>query len=283
MKHRPRRRERLKQLSITKLIPNMLTTLALCAGLTAIQFGMQQNWKAAVGAIAIAALLDSLDGGVARLLNAGSNFGAELDSLADLVSFGVAPAVLIYLWSMQYGGSVGSALVVLYTVCCAFRLARFNTQLIDMGELPPWAARFFTGVPAPAAAGMVLLPMMLWLWLDNGLLSSPWVTGPFLLAVSVLMIGRLPSFSLKRVRVPQKLVPPVLLLVVLVAVFLVTRPWITLSLVVLVYVASLPFAVVTYRRMQRRAGSDAATPVIEDDEVDLAEAVAPPADDDQPA
>lgn len=236
----------------------MLTTLALCAGLIAIQFALQQNWRAAVGAIAVAALLDSLDGGVARFLNAGSSFGAELDSLSDLISFGVAPAVIVFVWCMNDGGSVGSALVILYSVCCALRLARFNTHLEDT-DPPAWATRFFTGVPAPAAAGIVLLPMMLSFELGGRVLSSVWVNGAMLLIVSMLMIGRFPAFSLKRIRVAHKMVLPVLLCVVLAAAFLVTRPWLTLSLIVITYIVSMPFAVVTYRRFQRNAaGAEAA-------------------------
>lgn len=252
MKIRRRRSPRLKELSITKLIPNMLTTFALCAGLSSIQFGVQGNWRAAVVLIAAAALFDTLDGGVARLLNAGSDFGAELDSLADLVSFGVAPGFLLYLWTMQTGGSIGSALVVIYCVCCALRLARFNTHLED-ADPPPWASRFFTGVPAPAAAGIVLLPMMVSFVLGPTVLSSVWVNGAFLIGVSFLMISRVPTFSVKRLRIPQKRVLPILLGIVVLAAFMITRPWATISLIVVVYVVSLPFSVMTYRRYKRQA------------------------------
>lgn len=252
MKVRRRRSPRLKELSVTKLIPNMLTTFALCAGVSSIQFGIQGNWRAAVVLIAVAALFDTLDGSVARLLNAGSDFGAELDSLADLVSFGVAPGFLIYLWSMQHGGSIGSALVVVYCVCCALRLARFNTHLDD-ADPPPWASRFFTGVPAPAAAGIVLLPMMVSFVLGSPVLASIWVNGAFLLGVSFLMISRVPTFSVKRVRVPQRRVLPILLGIVVLTAFMITRPWATISLVVMGYIASLPFSVLIYRRYKQQA------------------------------
>lgn len=252
MKVRRRRSPRLKELSVTKLIPNMLTTFALCAGVSSIQFAIQGNWRAAVVLVAVAALFDTLDGSVARLLNAGSDFGAELDSLADLVSFGVAPGFLIYLWSMQHGGSIGSALVVVYCVCCALRLARFNTHLDD-ADPPPWASRFFTGVPAPAAAGIVLLPMMLSFVLGSPVLSSVWVNGAFLLGVSFLMISRVPTFSVKRLRIPQKRVLPILVGIVVLTTFMITRPWATISLVVLGYIASLPLSVMTYYRYKRQA------------------------------
>lgn len=252
MKVRRRRSPRLKEQSITKLIPNALTAFALCAGVSAIQFGIQGNWRAAVVLIMMAALFDALDGGAARLLNAGSNFGAELDSLADLVSFGVAPGFLVYLWSVQEGGSIGSALVVIYCVCCALRLARFNTHLDD-ADPPPWAGRFFTGVPAPAAAGIVLLPMMLSFVLGPAVLSSVWVNGVFLLCVSLLMISRLPTFSVKRLRIPHRRVLPILLGIVVLAAFMITRPWATISVMVVGYIASLPFAFLTYRRYQHVA------------------------------
>lgn len=255
MKVGRRRSPRLKEQSITKLIPNALTAFALCAGVSAIQFGIQENWRAAVVLIMMAALFDALDGGAARLLNAGSDFGAELDSLADLVSFGVAPGFLIYLWSMQEGGSIGSALVVIYCVCCALRLARFNTHLDD-ADPPPWAGRFFTGVPAPAAAGIVLLPMVMSFVLGPAVLSSVWVNGVFLLSVSLLMISRLPTFSIKRVRIPHRRVLPILLGIVVLAAFMITRPWATFSVLVVCYIASLPVAFLTYQRYQREAPAD---------------------------
>ncbi len=251
MKHRRIPAERLKELSITKLIPNILTLLGLCAGATAIRFALVGNWEAATASILIAALLDTLDGGMARLLGVGSSFGAELDSLSDLVSFGLAPAVMVYAWTMHNAGSLGWALALLFCVCCALRLARFNTAL-EKDDTPPWAYRYFTGIPSPAAAGLVLLPMILSFQFGDATPRHVALNGAVILAVSLLMVGRMRTYSLKRVRVPNRMVLPVMLLVCLIAGFTVGAPWATLTAVLVVYLASLPFSVVTYRRLERK-------------------------------
>ena len=144
---RPRMRRRLSGFSVNRMVPNVLTLLALCAGMTAIRFAINGDFEAAVYAIIAAGIFDGLDGRMARLLKATSRFGAELDSLSDFVSFGVAPAAVLYLWTMSQLHSIGWAIVLFFAVCCALRLARFNTQL--GAEPPPYAAGYFTGVPAP--------------------------------------------------------------------------------------------------------------------------------------
>src|SRR5260221_6827171 len=154
--HKPRR---ISGLSLNRMIPNILTLLALCAGMTAIRFAINGKFEAAVIAIIVAGVLDGLDGRVARLLKSTSPFGAQLDSLSDFICFGVAPATVVYLWTMESLGSIGWALSVFFAMCCALRLARFNTQL-DV-ELPPYASYFFTGIPAPGGAGLALVPMYL--------------------------------------------------------------------------------------------------------------------------
>src|SRR3546814_6340099 len=151
----PRRRDQ----SINRLIPKILTVSALCACLTSIRFALQDRWELAVLAIVIAGILDGLDGRIARLLDGASKFGAELDSLADFISFGVAPALVLYYWTMYAAGGLGWALSLLYAVCCALRLARFNTKL-DNADLPAWPIPFFPRVPAPAGAGLSLLPLL---------------------------------------------------------------------------------------------------------------------------
>lgn len=258
MKHRRIPSERLKELSFTKLIPNILTLLGLCAGVTAIRFALAENWEAAATAILVASLLDSLDGSMARLLGVGSTFGAELDSLADLVSFGVAPAVIVYAWTMNDAGSVGWALALMFCVCCALRLARFNTGL--GGESPAWAFRYFTGLPTPAAAGLVLLPMLLSFQFSGAVFNHVALNGAVMIAVSLMMVGRMPTYSLKRLRVPHKLVLPVMILVCLLAGFIVGSPWATLTVVIVVYMLSLPFSFITYRRMSRGKAALSATP-----------------------
>jgi CDP-diacylglycerol--serine O-phosphatidyltransferase len=246
------RRMRPDGLSINKMIPNILTVLALCAGLTSIRFGLQQKWEWAFFAIMLAAIFDGLDGRIARLLRCTSKFGAELDSLSDFVSFGVAPAMLLYFWTMHTAGSLGWALVLLYSVCCALRLARFNTMM-GQPDLPPYAYNFFTGVPSPAAAALVLLPMVISFEFGEGFFSHPLLVAIFLIGVALLMVSRIHTFAFKRVRVPRAYFLPVLLLVGLFAAFLVTAPWITLSLIGVAYMSSIPFSEQSFRRLKAKA------------------------------
>jgi CDP-diacylglycerol--serine O-phosphatidyltransferase len=249
---RQRRPRRITGLSFNKLIPNILTLLALCAGLTAIRFGLHQNWQMGVLSILLAGLLDGLDGRVARLLQGTSKFGAELDSLSDFVSFGVAPAMLLYFWSMQQAGGVGWALVLLYAVCMAMRLARFNT-MIGQPDLPSWAYNFFTGVPAPAAAGLVMLPMMLSFQLEQVVFfSHPSVNGAMLVAVSFLMVSKIPTFSGKRFRVPHAYVLPMMLVMALLAAFLVTAPWSTVTGLALIYAATIPISAASFAKLKKQ-------------------------------
>jgi CDP-diacylglycerol--serine O-phosphatidyltransferase len=252
-RRRPRRR-RLRPAgpwSINRLIPNVLTLLALCAGMTAIRLAMAERFEAAVTAIIIAGALDGIDGRIARLLKGISSFGAELDSLSDFVSFGVAPAVLLYLWTMGAMQSVGWALVLLFAVCCALRLARFNTQI--GAELPPYAYNFFTGVPAPAGAGLVLVPLMASFEFHSDVFRSPILNGFVLAGVAALMVSRVPTFSLKRFRVPREWVLPTLIAIGAAAAFLTTEPWATLLAVGVVYLASMPVSVLQYARLRRAA------------------------------
>jgi len=256
LKSRPRR---LKGWSPNRMVPNGLTVMALCAGLTAIRFALEARWELAVLAIVAAGVLDGLDGRAARLLKGTSRFGAELDSLSDFVSFGAAPAVLIYEWSLVGFKGLGWAVALLYAVCCALRLARFNSE-IDLAEesQPLLAKSYFKGVPAPAGAGLALLPVMVWLQFDIDLPRSPWIATPVMVAVALLMISRLPTFSLKLATVPHKYVLPVLLLVGLMVAALASAPWATLIVVGLIYLASLPLAFVLQPMQTRREASAAA-------------------------
>lgn len=247
-----RERPRIRGLSINRLLPNVLTVLALCAGLTAIRFGIQERWEPAVLSIVIAGILDALDGRIARLLNGASKFGAELDSLADAISFGVAPTVLLYLWAMKAAGGLGWIAALTLSVCCALRLARFNSRL-GATDLPPWAFNYFTGVPAPAGAGLAMLPMMISFETGPGVVDHPLLVGLWTIMVAVLMVSTWPTFSLKGMRIPQKYVVPMLACVGLIAASLVSAPWPTLAGVVIVYLVSLPFSLRQFRALQREA------------------------------
>lgn len=243
------RRSRLRDHSINRLIPNMLTVFALCAGLTGIRFALLDRWDYAVIAIVIAAVFDALDGRIARLLDSSSKFGAELDSLSDFVSFGVAPAMIMFLWSTHEVKGIGWALTLAFSACMALRLARFNTKL-DNADLPAWTSRFFTGVPAPAGAGLVLMPMIAWLEYGFEFLRAPGFVGIFLIAVAGLLVSRLPTFSFKRVRVTQAWVLPTMIGVVVYASLLVSVPWATLFFTLLAYLCTLPVAYRSQRRLQ---------------------------------
>ncbi len=280
---RPRR---MTPLSINRLLPNILTLLALCAGLTAIRYGLQDRFQAAVIAIIIAAILDGLDGRLARRLGSTSRFGAELDSLSDFLSFGVAPAMLIYLWTMNGAGSLGWALVLLFPVCSALRLARFNTGLNEDTKPPVWMAGFFTGVPAPAGAALVLLPMML--SFETGdwgadFFGHPILVGLVMAAVSALMVSRIPTYSFKKVRVPPGYVLPVLILIAALATLLVTAPWHMFPLLGLLYASTFPFSIKAAMKAKRAAANDdAGTTVVPAGEPAEPAAEPPPAGSNHP-
>lgn len=242
------RRRRLPVFSINRLIPNALTLLALSAGLTAIRLAMNGSWELAVALIFGAAILDGLDGRIARMMGASSEFGAQLDSLSDVVSFGVAPALILYLWALEGGGGPAWAFTAVYVLCCALRLARFNVSLGDDPPSPE-TTRFFVGVPAPAAAGLVLLPMVFTFQFGWSFLSAPIVVIFALALVAALMVSRVPTYSMKRVRVPQRSVGLVLLCVGAFVALLVSSPWLTISLAGLAYIASIPIAYRAKKRM----------------------------------
>ena len=236
------RRPHLRRPTINQLIPNALTVAALCAGLTAIRFALIGRWDLAVFAIIVAGIFDGLDGRMARLLGGTSKFGAELDSLSDFVSFGVAPAIMLYLWTMHAYGGLGWALVLLFAVCCALRLARFNTALGDPNP-PPWSRFYFTGVPAPAGAGLVLLPMTAWIEFGSGFFDRPALNAIALVTVAFLMISRVPTFSIKQIRVQPSFMLPALLLVGVMAAALASAPFMTFLFVGLIYLASIPVSI----------------------------------------
>lgn len=250
-------RRRLQSLSFNRMFPNMLTLVAMCAGLTAIRYGLNGQWDRAAIAVVLAGMLDGVDGRVARMLRSTSKFGAELDSLADAISFGVAPAMMMYLWVMHDAGGIGWALCLLHAVCAVLRLARFNT-MIGQPDLPAWAHNYFTGVPSPGGAGIAIMPLILWLYSEAEFFHSPVVVGVFLLASSMLMVSRVPIYSGKHIRLKPQWALPLMIFIGAFAAFLVTDPWATLSLVGIVYIGSIPFSVLSFRRLQARDAKAAA-------------------------
>ncbi len=253
---RPRMRgRRLSELSVNRMVPNVLTLLALCAGMTAIRYAINSEFPYAAFAIIAAGIFDGLDGRLARMLKATSPFGAELDSLSDFISFGVAPAAVLYLWTMAQLQSIGWAIVLFYAVCCALRLARFNTQL--GAEPPPWAANYFSGAPAPAGAGLIMLPMFVSFQWGGGwadwVARSPYLNAVWISSIALLMISTVPTVSLKRIRIPHHLVIPTLLIIGVMTAFFTTAPWPTLMVVGVVYLSSIPLTIRGSYRLRRAA------------------------------
>ena len=244
------RKKRLKDLSINRMIPNILTLMALSAGLTAIRFGLDGRWAHAVIAIVAAGILDGLDGRIARLLKGSSKFGAELDSLSDFVCFGVSPPLVLYLWTLRDAGRFGWVLVMLFAICCGLRLARFNVMLEDH-DASDWESRFFTGVPAPAAGGLVLLPIVLSFQLGDSIFREPWVAGLFLFVIAGLMVSSIPTYSFKKLKISRKWILPTMLITGAVAVFLINAPWLTLSVIGAVYLGSIPLSIRAHRSLSK--------------------------------
>jgi len=246
------RRPNLERPEMHRLVPNMITVGALCAGMTAIRFALVGEWQNAVFAVIVAAILDGLDGRIARLLNATSKFGAELDSLSDFIAFGVAPAVLVYLWTLSHLGGFGWAVCLLFAVCMALRLARFNTALGDPNP-PPWTRNYFTGIPAPAGAFLAMLPLMATFAFGDGWAERPILQALWVLLVAAGMVSRIPTFSAKKVHVPPAAVLPAFLLVGVLVVAVTTEPWKTVFVIGVAYILTIPVAWFVQRRERERA------------------------------
>jgi CDP-diacylglycerol--serine O-phosphatidyltransferase len=257
--YRPRKRPRYKGPSFNRMMPNLLTMLGLCAGLTSMRFGLEGRFGAAAVAIAVAAAIDGLDGRLARLLKATSRFGAEFDSLSDFLCFGVAPAFTLYLWSLDRAGGFGFMPCLMFSVCMALRLARFNAAL-DSAPRPAYVYNFFTGVPAPAGAGLALFPLFLgleakslgWQWL-LATTQYPLFCAAVLTGTALLLVSTLPVWSFKNFKVPAEYVLPLLLGTGLFAALLVADPWAALAAAGVIYLGMLPFSVRSFRRLRREA------------------------------
>jgi CDP-diacylglycerol--serine O-phosphatidyltransferase len=252
---------RRRGIPLRALIPNAVTVLALCSGLTAVRFAIGGDWEKAVLAIIVAGVLDGIDGRIARLLKGASRFGAELDSLSDLTAFGVAPALIIYLWSLQHLPGLGWVIALAHAVTCALRLARFNAQ-IDAEPQPHRRAGYLTGVPAPIGAALTLAPMFVAFWLEPAALDDlqirAGIVGVTVVAVSLLMASSLPSYAWSAVRVRPSWRLAALAGIGLFAGSLFSAPWMTLSLCCMAYAVSLPMAWRSYTRSGREpaAGLD---------------------------
>lgn len=245
----------LYDISFVRMVPNLATVMAMCMGLSSIRFAFLQKFELAAGAILVAAILDALDGRLARLLGASSEFGAELDSFSDFVSFGVAPAIVMYFFSLHVWQGLGWGICLFAAVCTGLRLARFNI-LSRRSDKPGWSHQFFTGVPAPAGAMIALFPLILYHASDASWPSTPWMVASFLMASGGLMISRLPTLSFKTIKIPPLMVIPTLVVTGLTISFLFSDPWETISVMILIYIGLLPLGYYHFRKKFKNKNSD---------------------------
>lgn len=246
-------------ISLRAIAPNAVTALALCMGLTGIRFAIGGDWDRALASIIIAGVLDGLDGRIARLLKGESRFGAELDSLSDVIAFGVSPAIILYLWSLQDLPRFGWLFALAHAVCCALRLARFNAQ-IDAAEQPHKSAGFLTGVPAPAGAGLMMLPAYIWLWSGEELFRQPWLVAPWVALIAFLMISNVATYSWSSLRLRRHIRLEAIAGFALLGGALLTAPWETLTVVSAIYLLLIPFSIRSYARVKQRRLAAAAQP-----------------------
>ena len=246
----------LTKVSINVLIPNFLTLISLCAGFSAVRFALIEHWELAAAAIFTAALFDGLDGRIARLIGGASRFGAELDSLSDFVSFGVAPSLVIYLYCLHQFGKWGWICALFFTVACALRLARFNTLSIEAdrqtSHIFPWESKFFLGIPVPAAAGIALIPLMIELEIDYTWQFPAFFYMLMLIFSGLLMISRIHTYSFKTVHLHPKWILPVFVGMGLFVAAFITNPWLFLIIIGTVYLISIPFSDLAYRRLMKK-------------------------------
>jgi CDP-diacylglycerol---serine O-phosphatidyltransferase len=236
-------------LPLRALAPNVVTAMALCAGLSGFWFAMQEKWPLAIAAVA--SLLDGLDGRIARMVNGQSRFGAELDSLADVISFGVSPALICFMWTLHDMPRFGWTIALFFVLCQALRLARFNAR-IDTEDQPHKSAGFNTGVPAPAGAGMALSPMLFWVETGSEFARYYWLVGPWMLFVALLMVSNVATYSWASIRLRPAYRFPALAIAGLYIALLVAEPWIALLVFITGYSLSIPLSVISYARVKRR-------------------------------
>lgn len=237
-------------LSLRAVLPNAITAAALCSGLTGIRFAISDNWRLAIVAVILAGLLDGIDGRIARLLKAQSRFGAELDSLADSLSFGVAPALIFYLWTLQDLPRLGWFASLAFAICCALRLARFNAQ-IDVDEQPHKSAGFLTGVPAPVGAGLAFLPFYLWMATGWEGFREPVICAIWMVAIAFLMISNIATLSWTSIRPRRNVRLELIAGVGILFAALLLEPWWTLVAICVGYLVLMPYALIRYSRVRR--------------------------------
>jgi len=246
----------LREQPISRLFPNMITLAGMCCGLSAIRFAMAERWELSVMFIIAAAIIDGMDGRIARMLGATSEFGAQLDSLSDFVCFGVAPGFVLYIWmasdigQLGWMSRIGWAVSLFYIICTSLRLARFNTALTTKPKYP-WAGQFFTGIPSPAGGILCLLPIIISLQMEGDIEIPPVVVGLHMLLVGSLMASRIPTFAGKNFRIKHEYILPLMIGAAFLIVLLIIEPWLMISLLSATYIISIYFSVRRYRRLVR--------------------------------
>lgn len=247
----------IRGIALRSVVPNAITAAALCSGLTGIKFAIAGDWALAVFAIILAGVLDGMDGRIARLLKAQSRFGAELDSLADSLSFGMAPAIIFYLWTLQDLPRIGWFASLAFAICCALRLARFNAQ-IDTDEQPHKSAGFLTGIPAPVGAGLAFLPFYLWMATDLEYFRLPWVNAAWMFVIAFLMISNIATLSWASLKPRRSVRLEVIAFGGLLFAAMLLEPWWTIAVISIGYLTLMPLGIFRYSRIkrQRAAGVD---------------------------
>ena len=240
-----------RRLSIRTVTPNVVTILALMAGVTGIKFAIAGRYEDAVFAVILAGVFDGLDGNIARLLKSASRFGAELDSLSDVVAFGVAPAIILYLWGLNALGGMGWVISLAFVVCQALRLARFNAKL-DEDDTPRMKAGYLTGIPAPVGAALAFFPMILTFVWGESVLIAPEFLGIYIAVLCALMVSKIATFSFKRIIVSKDQMVPLLLVIALLAASLTVYGWRTISLIGVLYLISIPITGLSYHRQVKK-------------------------------
>lgn len=232
----------MKKLSLRSLVPNLITFISLTLGLSAIKFSFENKWQIAVALVVFSSFLDNLDGKLARFLKTNSNFGVELDSLADFVSFGVAPAIIVYLWSKSIFFDTNWAIVIFYAICSSSRLAKFNV-LSHENKTDSTSLKFFSGISTPAAAGLSLLPLMIYFRFEINISDYEYFLKFYLFLPSILMISNIPTYSLKGLKIDKKLIPLLIALFASFTYLLLTDIWLAMTCLIITYFLSIPFAV----------------------------------------
>lgn len=250
------RRHLLREQPLSRLFPNLITIAGLCCGLSSVRFAMLGKWELAVAFIIGAALIDGMDGRIARMLGTTSVFGAQLDSLSDFLCFGVAPVLVMYMWQLQGIKGFGWAVVLFFAVCCALRLARFNTKMITEKQLP-WQKQFFTGIPSPAGGILCLLPLIVFLQTDHEYVLPPIVSSLYILCIALLMSSRVPTFAAKNIRIKPDMILPVTVLCALLVVIFIIEPWWTITLMGVAYLCAIPVSWRRYVKLSKEHATEA--------------------------